>query len=157
MRRILLAILVLVLTLGVAPDITVRAADATPQSASPPSAPPAGVIFNDPTGSRARQYAIVTQVIRGIDASPPGTRITMAQYLYDLPTVTEALLRAHDRGVQVQVLVDSRARSVALTQLRTSIGTNKQRSSFVASCRQACMASAVSIMHAKFVLFSRTG
>lgn len=153
MRHLAFPVLAVILALAAVPV----PARAMPQSTSPPPAPPPGLIFNDPTGSRARQYAIINQLNRGIDASPKGATITMTQYLYDIPSTTEALLRAHARGVRVQVLVDSRARSTALTRLRQGIGTDKKRTSFVATCRQACMATATSIVHAKFFLFSRTG
>lgn len=160
MRRIAILLLAAVVALGVMPVTSARALpDKTgaPTSPTPPAAPPPGLIFNDPTGPRAGQHAIVTQLNRGIDAAPKGALITMTQYLYDQGSTTDALLRAHRRGVRVQVLVDSRARSAALTKLRKGLGTNKSRPGFVVTCRQSCMATATSIMHAKFFLFSRTG
>lgn len=124
---------------------------------TPPDAPPPGVIFNDPTGSKERQYALIAQLNRGINAAPRGSTITMAQYMYDMSSTTEALLRADARGVRVQVLVDGRAGSSALTKLRKGIGTDRSMRSFVATCQQSCMSTVESVMHAKFFLFSSTG
>jgi phosphatidylserine/phosphatidylglycerophosphate/cardiolipin synthase-like enzyme len=115
------------------------------------------LIFNDPTGSLAKHRRIINKVEQVIDHAPKGSRIRMAQYLFDLDSTADALVRAYARGVNVQLMIDDYPISPQTSRMRKVLGTNKTKPSFVARCVNACMSSNTSVMHAKFFLFSQSG
>lgn len=116
-----------------------------------------GLTFNDPTGSKAKHRKIIDKVEDAIDHAPRGSRIRMAQYLFDLDSTADALVRAYARGVNVQLLIDDYPISPQTARMRKTLGTNKKAKSFTARCVNSCMSSATSVMHAKFFLFSQSG
>jgi len=133
---------------------------ATPaQSATvaPPDTPRAGVVFNNPKGTKAQQLAIITQIDRALDAAPKGATIYMAQYLFDIDSTADKMIAAYQRGVHVQVLIDDGERTPQIARVREALGKDKSKLSFVATCRHGCMADTASVMHAKFYLFSQAG
>jgi hypothetical protein len=81
----------------------------------------------------------------------------MAMYLFDLQSTTDRLIAAHRRGVHVQVLLDDGETSEQYQQVRSVLGTDKTKGSFIFRCRRGCMSSVRSVMHAKFYLFTRVG
>jgi len=115
------------------------------------------LVFNNPKGSKAKELAIITEINRSIDAAPRGSTIRMAQYLFDINSVADKLIRAHKRGVNVQVLIDDGAKNKQTRKVRRALGTNKRARSFVTTCRRGCMSDIASVMHAKFYLFSKAG
>jgi phosphatidylserine/phosphatidylglycerophosphate/cardiolipin synthase-like enzyme len=115
------------------------------------------LVFNDPTGSLAKHRRIIDKVEDAIDHAPPGSRIRMAQYLFDLDSTADALVRAYARGVNVQLLIDDYPISPQTQRMRKTLGTNKKAKSYVARCVNSCMSSSTSVMHAKFFLFSQSG
>jgi len=116
-----------------------------------------GLVFNDPSGKSADKRRIVTRVEQAIDHSPKGSTIRIAQYLNDLDSSTDKLIKAYKRGVKVQLLIDDNPISKQTQRLRDTIGTNKKKASFVTRCTNSCMSSSLSVMHAKFFLFSQSG
>ncbi|MFH8792610.1 phospholipase D-like domain-containing protein [Streptomyces sp. NPDC017941] len=150
-------------------------ADAPPGHAPPRHAPPApatratppwteGPVFNDPLGTVKAQHTIRTRLVRLTDAAVPGSTIKAAVYhLWEAPVV-DALLHARERGVDVQVLLDSTSRTdrpnnPAYSRLATSLGTDRRKKSFVSLCPadKSCLGDprhGKSIMHNKFWLFS---
>ncbi len=130
---------------------TVDAAGDTPYTPTP------GTVFNNPKGSHAKQYAIMIKIKQSINAAPAGSTIRMAQYLFDLRVMSNALIRAHKRGVNVQVLIDDGETSKAIKELKAALGRDKTKPSYVFACRRGCMSSVRSVMHAKFYLFSQVG
>jgi phosphatidylserine/phosphatidylglycerophosphate/cardiolipin synthase-like enzyme len=116
-----------------------------------------GLIFNDPTGSLAKHRRIIDRVEDVIDHAPKGSRIRMAQYLFNLDSTADALIRAYARGVNVQLIIDDYPLSQQTQRLRKVLGTNKKKPSYVARCANSCMSSSKSVMHAKFLLFSQSG
>ena len=122
-----------------------------------PYTPKAGTVFNNPRGSRAKKRAIITQIDRAIDGSAPGSTIRMAMYLFDLQSTADRLIRAHRRGVHVQVLLDDGENSDQYKQVRKALGTDKSKGSYIFRCKRGCMSSVRSVMHAKFYLFTRVG
>lgn len=146
----LTAVLVGTLLLGgVAPAV----ADVT----SAPPASPGMARFNDPTGSVAEQYALVRGVDRAVDRTPGGATIRLAAYSFAMPSTSRALLRAHRRGVRVQVVVDDRSASWgSVRRLRAVLGTSTRRHSFVRVCHRSCRGTTGN-QHAKFVTISRSG
>jgi hypothetical protein len=115
------------------------------------------LIFNDPTGSLAKHRRIIDKVEDVIDHAPKGSRIRMAQYLFNLDSTADALVRAYARGVHVQLIIDDYPISAQTSRMRKVLGTNKKKSSYVARCVNSCMSSSTSVMHAKFFLFSQSG
>jgi phosphatidylserine/phosphatidylglycerophosphate/cardiolipin synthase-like enzyme len=117
-----------------------------------------GLTFNNPTGSLAQHRRIITVLEKAIDNAPPGSRIRMAQYLFNLDSTADKLIAAHLRGVVVQLLIDDYPSSVQTLRVRKALGTRKSATkSFVARCVNSCMSSETSVMHAKFFLFSQSG
>lgn len=116
-----------------------------------------GLIFNNIKGSKAQQEAILRHVHAAIDNAPRGSRIRIAQYLFDIQSSADKLLEAHKRGVGVQMLIDDNGPSAQTTQVRKALGTDQTKRSYVATCKRGCMSSQRSVQHAKFFLFSRSG
>ncbi len=149
MKRIVLTLICAITTFGISlPANAVTAPGYTPRNST---------TFNNPKGSRAAELAIVTQINRSIDASPRGSTIRMAQYLFNIDSSTDKLIAAYKRGVNVQLLIDDAESTTETRRVIRALGTNKAKSSFVATCRRSCMASTTSVMHAKFYLFSAVG
>ncbi len=148
MRPVVLILVGVLMMLGVAP-----AAEAV----GPVYTPKAGVVFNNPVGSKAKELAINRTIDRAIDAAPKNSTIYMAQYLFDINSTADKLVAAYRRGVHVRVLVDDGVRNKQVKRVRKAIGTNKKKLSFVATCSHSCMSSKASVMHAKFYLFSKAG
>jgi phosphatidylserine/phosphatidylglycerophosphate/cardiolipin synthase-like enzyme len=93
---------------GVTAVLTVAGlvATAPPATAAPVKPVIDGPVFNDPLGTPAQQGAIFTQLINLIDATPAGETIRGSDFgLYDVP-VADALNAAHDRGVNVKLILD---------------------------------------------------
>ncbi|MFD4632930.1 phospholipase D-like domain-containing protein [Streptomyces sp. NPDC058284] len=124
-----------------------------------------GPIFNDPKGSVDQQYAVRTRLVELTNAAVPGSTIKVAVYHVWEATVVDALVAAKNRGVHVQILLDSTSRTDRPTnpsynQLKSALGTDRSRTSFVSVCPtdKSCLGNPAygkSIMHNKFWLFSQ--
>lgn len=128
---------------------------ATPAAAAVSS----GAVFNNPTVA-SQQYAIVEHLQNLIRGASAGSTIRVAIYHFTLTRVSNDLLAAHDRGVNVKLVVDSQSRNYAAVQsLIGALGTNRANPSSVTVCTtdRACIGNAgTPIMHNKFFLFSNT-
>ncbi|MFZ3592738.1 phospholipase D-like domain-containing protein [Streptomyces sp. BH104] len=121
-------------------------------------------VFNDPVGTAAEQQAIVTRQVELIDGAPAGSRIRLAMFYADDPTVTDALIAAHARGVAVQAILDSTAASMAPYQsLLGALGGDTSKASWVMNCGagRGCIGTRTlgtvdAINHNKFLLLSST-
>lgn len=123
-----------------------------------------GPIFNDPLGTPQEQYAIRTRLVELTDAALPGSTIKVAVYHVWEQTIVDALKRARDRGVRVQILLDSTSKTdrpdnTVYSQLVSLFGTSRANPSFVSLCptNKSCLGDpkfGKSIMHNKFWLFS---
>jgi len=112
------------------------------------------VMFNDPSGGPDEQYALVHAINEEIDAASPGATVRLAAYSLAMPPTTRALVRAHERGVRVQVVVDDHSgRWGAAKRLREELGTDVGSGSFVKVCRLSCRGGRGN-QHAKFVTVS---
>lgn len=125
-------------------------------------------VFNLLRTSRAKQLSIVEHIGRSIDAAPKDSTIRIAQYAFDVESTAKKLVKAHRRGVHVQLLVDRHKRYAAqpwedyntsrqTLRLTRELGTDKKKSSFVTMCQASCMSNRTSAMHAKIYLFSQVG
>jgi phosphatidylserine/phosphatidylglycerophosphate/cardiolipin synthase-like enzyme len=122
--------------------------------------PRPGVIFNNPKGSRAAEYVIITQLARAIDNSPRGSTISMTMYLFDQPSLSWRLWAAHRRGVNVQVILDDGEASPEARYIKKYLNIKRAGwgKSFVKSCRRSCMSNvAGSVTHSKVYTFSQVG
>ena len=116
--------------------------------------------FNDPHDAVERA-AIQNHIIGLIAGTPAGATIRISTYLFASGAYRDALLAAHTRGVNVQLLVDA-----SLTQdtsgttffaLANGLGRDRSQPSFAVRCPadRGCIGSGID--HAKFFLFSETG
>ncbi|MER8029536.1 phospholipase D-like domain-containing protein [Streptomyces bauhiniae] len=130
---------------------------------TPAFAAGSGPVFNipGPDSSQAEKEAIRAQFLNVIQSAVPGSTLKMAMYhLWDT-TVAQALADAHDRGVNVQVIMDSTETSsdgdgTSYPLLSAALGTNTSASSFVTLCgtKRACNSTVTpSINHNKFLIY----
>lgn len=103
--------------------------------------------FNKP-GSDAQ----ITKAIRLINGAPDGSVIRMSLYNLTRDDVYSALVNAKRRGVDLRVVANGENDDAELLQrLATRLGSHFKW------CRNACISShSEGIMHAKYMLFSRT-
>jgi phosphatidylserine/phosphatidylglycerophosphate/cardiolipin synthase-like enzyme len=119
--------------------------------------PTAGATFNDPTGTRDKQTALMDQIIAAVNNVPSGSIIRFVAYSFDYDDMADALIAAKDRGVQVRLLIDSHAETAEIKRLRSKLGTGTSDGSYLRTCKYSCMANKPSFIHSKLYLFSRTG
>ncbi|MGH3510364.1 MAG: phospholipase D-like domain-containing protein [Nocardioidaceae bacterium] len=118
--------------------------------------PVTGAVFNRPTGTPGQQRAIFTALNKAINAAPSGSMIQFAVYSFsELPTA-DALLAAHRRGVNVQLIFDNHHIYPAEAKLRGALGKNTFAKSFVLYCHHSCRGTG-GMMHDKLFLFSQSG
>ncbi|GAA3733974.1 hypothetical protein GCM10022225_15380 [Plantactinospora mayteni] len=129
-----------------------------------PTAPAAaavtsGAVFNNPTVA-SQQYAVIEHIQGLVQAAAAGSTIRVAIYHFSLTRVSNDLIAAYDRGVNVRVVVDSESRDYpAVTSLIGKLGTSRSTPSWVTVCTtgRACIGNlGTPIMHNKFFLFSNT-
>ncbi|MBN3928861.1 phosphatidylserine/phosphatidylglycerophosphate/cardiolipin synthase family protein [Streptomyces verrucosisporus] len=82
-----------------------------------------GAVFNDPQGTTARKNAVKDHIIGAVNATQSGRTIRAALYALADQDYADALIAAHDRGVQVRVVLDSKyADRSAARNVRTALG-----------------------------------
>lgn len=118
--------------------------------------PAPGAAFNYPVGGTAARTALVRRVIAAINHTPRGETIRIAAYSFDRTDVMNALLRAHSRGVHVQMVLNDNWFSHQTFHLRHVFGHNIHASSFVAFCSGSCRGGPGNL-HMKVYAFSRSG
>jgi len=123
---------------------------------SPRYSPRSGLVFNNPRGTAGQKLAIITTLNRSIDVAPKGSTIRMAQFLFDIDSTAKKLVAAHRRGVNVQMIIDSKPSPQTKLLIR-ELKQNRRAKSFVVRCTASCMAGGTSVMHAKFFMFSTAG
>ena len=158
--------LVLVVSLGlVAPgQANGVASSADTSAAAKPKPKPnkweafSGPFFNDPHLAKGH-FQIERRVIKTINNTPKGSSIRIAIYSFDRLPVAHALVAAHRRGVQVQMLLNDHWETPAMKVVRAEIGKNRGEGSFIYKCKQSCRGAANEFnnLHTKFYLFSQAG
>lgn len=129
------------------------------------AAPVTAAVFNNPAGTAADKAALQNRIVDLIGTAAAGSRIRMAMYYADDATIPNALIAAHQRGVNVQVIFDGRQTAEPLwPTLTAELGTNLSAASYALACPsgRGCIGNRVlgsvdSINHNKFLLFSSTG
>jgi len=118
--------------------------------------PAAGAAFNYPVGGVAARTALVRRVIAAINHTPRGEFIRIAAYSFDRRDVMNALLRAHHRGVRIQIVLNDNWTSPQTLHLRKVLGHNIKRTSFLRICKGSCRGGPGNL-HMKVYAFSRSG
>jgi phosphatidylserine/phosphatidylglycerophosphate/cardiolipin synthase-like enzyme len=119
-------------------------------------APAPGPLFNNPRGTKVAKNRILHSIVAAVDHAPRHSTIRIAAYSFDRPDVADALVRAHNRGVDVQMVLNDNWTSKATLRLQRHFGQDPNRSSFVVICRQSCRGGAGN-QHMKFYMFSKSG
>lgn len=147
---------------GLAPSVlAVRAAAAAPDNYTPPR----GVKFNNPLVNDKRRV-ILRHLVRTIDSVPRGQNIRVASWNIRSDAFTDALIRAHRRGVSVRVLIsygnaNPELPNKGFNRLQAELrkGNDKRKPSMRSwgrKCRSSCRGQR-GIMHSKLFLFSQAG
>ncbi|WP_282693057.1 phospholipase D-like domain-containing protein [Streptomyces sp. CC208A] len=131
-----------------------------------------GAVFNNPKGTVTEQNAVKDHIINAIRRTESGRVIRSALYALNDQAYTDALVAAHQRNVNVRVVLDVKyADSAAAKNLISALGKDKTARSWVYVCKKypsnpdstigGCIATADDIdkprNHNKFFTFSRTG
>jgi len=151
------------------PTVTAAAVAPAKQTANKPTryTPTGGPTFNNPYGSVASRRAIIRKLLNTIDATPKRSEIRIASWNVRSNNITAALLRAHNRGVSVQVVMDhsnwnaqnpnpDAARLKAGLKRKHNSKRKPERRSWLRQCAGACRGPH-GIAHTKFFLFSKAG
>ncbi|MFE7095070.1 phospholipase D-like domain-containing protein [Streptomyces erythrochromogenes] len=143
-------------------------------SAEPTTYVSTGPVFNDPKDpGGVKQRAILSHLGRLVNGATPGSTIRISLYVFGSGWLADQLAAAHQRGVNVQVLVDDDSvnapwmgtsgktvQSKLETAFAKAPGAGQQfGSSWFKKCAagQACLAKGTGgVNHNKFFLFSRT-
>lgn len=97
-------------------------------------------------------YTIINELVKYLDAAIKGSSVKANIYLLDSNPIIQAFLRAHSRGVNIEVMIDNsredsqKTNSAAISNLRKELGTN-----LIVLTSDA---SPSSINHHKHILFS---
>lgn len=126
--------------------------------------PRPGQTFNNPYGGSAAAHRIVTRLVRSINSVKAGHKIRIATWNYRSPAITRALIRAHNRGVSVRVIMDYGNWNpdipnalAARTHRALKQGNNKVRpkmTSWLRRCKGSCRGPH-GIAHTKFYTFDK--
>ena len=119
--------------------------------------------FQDPGANPAPDHSLEQHAIDLIDATPSGERITFAFRDFNSDAVTDALIRAHDRGVTIDGVIDGGEWTrTAVQRLRAALGPDHAVvCGYPDFFFNSCIANTVtgplhnSLQHNKFLTFSR--
>lgn len=116
-----------------------------------------GVPVADPE-TQAGEHPVVARLVELIEHTPPGERIRIITRSFSLHPVADALVRAHQRGVRVQIIanrgVSKGFRAVA--KMKDEIGTDRREDSFI-HLSTGSKRSEGTAVHQKTWTFSRVG
>lgn len=129
-----------------------------------------GVVFNKPNGTTTEQGAILSHLGRLVNGTPSGSTIRISLYAFGSSWLADQLVQAHQRNVNVQVLVDDTSVSAAWMgssgkavrdKLQAAFATQSapgQASWFrVCAAGRPCLAAGTGgVNHNKFFLFTRS-
>jgi phosphatidylserine/phosphatidylglycerophosphate/cardiolipin synthase-like enzyme len=118
--------------------------------------PEPGPLFNNPRGNLEAKNRLLTKIVKTINSTPPHSTIRIAAYSNDRRDVVDALLAAHKRGVDVQMVLNDNWTSGQTNRLARVIGRDTNRRSFLAICAGSCRGG-YGNQHMKFYLFSKAG
>jgi phosphatidylserine/phosphatidylglycerophosphate/cardiolipin synthase-like enzyme len=119
-------------------------------------APEQGALFNNPWGGDQAKNRLLKKITRTINATPSGSTIRIAAYSNDRKDVTDALIKAHRRKVDVRVLLNGNWTSKQTTRMQRVLGKDRGKRSFVHICKYSCRGKRGNL-HSKFYLFTKAG
>ncbi|MGA8255339.1 MAG: phospholipase D-like domain-containing protein [Nocardioides sp.] len=142
------------LSTSVLTDGTLGRSGVTPAARRKPQGfiPDKGVLLSNPYASNRRE--ILTRVIQTIKNTAKGQTVRIAVWNFADPPTTKALVRADQRGVNVQLVVAGSVVGPQWEAVKAQLNRNKSDDSFAVKCKGACRSRA-KIMHSKVFLFSR--
>ncbi|WP_310962360.1 phospholipase D family protein [Nocardioides terrisoli] len=167
--RVLVPTLAIAVVLGVvalaAPTTAATRAAATQVAArtTTPWSPRSGPVFNDANGTWPERNRIARKIIRSIDGSKKGSTIRIATWSFFTRPALHALIRAHQRGVSVRlVMASGRAKQSPnyWTLKRALKKGNRKRPPAMRSGARTCRATCRGThgtLHSKLFLFSKVG
>jgi hypothetical protein len=136
------------------------AAQATPDHYNPTN----GATFNNPFGGNVARSRINTKLIRTINSVKSGHKIRIASWNFRSPAISRALIRAHQRGVSVRVIMDygnwnpdipnAIARRTHDALSRGDKHRNPNMTSWLRRCKGSCRGRH-GIAHTKFYTFDQ--
>ena len=117
-----------------------------------------GAFFNNPHVN-ADRFKIERRIIDTIRHVPKGGTIRIAVYSFDREGVADALIAAHKRGVQIQMLLNDHQDTHAMKRVRAVLGSNRFAKNFIYKCKSGCrtFADQYRNLHSKFYTFSQAG
>jgi phosphatidylserine/phosphatidylglycerophosphate/cardiolipin synthase-like enzyme len=118
--------------------------------------PDDGATFNNPWGRTPEKERLLTKITRTIESAHKGSTVRIAAYSNDRKDVTDALIKAHRRGVNVRVLLNDNWTSYQTKRLRNVLGTNIEKRSYLRICVNSCRGKRGNL-HSKFYLFTHAG
>ena len=118
--------------------------------------PEPGPLFNNPRGNLEAKNRLLTKIVQTINSTPPHSVIRIAAYSNDRRDVVDALIAAHKRGVDVQMVLNDNWTSGQTNRLARVIGRDTNRRSFLSICAGSCRGG-YGNQHMKFYLFTRAG
>ena len=122
--------------------------------AARPFVPIPGAVFGDPY---ARHNMILVRLLANIAHTPRGATIRIVGYSFSLGNVATALLKAHRRGVNVQVVVDGHSRVWSPAHRMVPVlGRDVTRRSFFVLTHGSARGTG-GVTHQKSWTFSRVG
>ena len=155
-RRVAIGMIAL-MAVSLAPAATQAAPDRAPSSKPAASKwqPKQGAFFNVPRAGD-RQFTLHQQIVAAIRHAKKGSLIRIAVFSFDRTFVAQELIKAHKRGVQVQVLLNNHQVTPAQKMLHRALGHDRHKKSFAYECSRGCRSRGEN-QHIKFYLFSKTG
>lgn len=131
------------------------ASGSKPQQPKPKWQPAEGAWFNTPRHG-GKQWILHQHIVAAIDHAQPHSFIRIALFSFDRKYVASRLIKAHARGVHVQVLLNDHQVTPAQKMLHRALGTHRFHKSFAYECSHGCRSRGENL-HTKFYLFSHTG
>lgn len=130
---------------------------------APPYAVSLGPIFNNATGTYAQKSTIQRHILGAINHAHKGSTIHIATWSFFSGPATDALIRAHKRGVSVRFVM-ARGKSKhnpSFSRLRAALRKGNANRPYalrsgVRTCQATCRGTH-GTMHSKIFLFSWTG
>ena len=118
--------------------------------------PAQGSYFNYPRAGAKARTNLIRRVIAGINHAPKGSYIRFAMYSFDRRDVGDALVKAHKRGVRIQMIVNDNWTSAQTMRMKRMLGSNIYAKNFVKICKGSCRGGKGNL-HMKVYAFSQTG
>jgi phosphatidylserine/phosphatidylglycerophosphate/cardiolipin synthase-like enzyme len=117
-----------------------------------------GAFFNNPHVN-ADRFTIERRLIDTIRHVPRGGTVRIAVYSFDRIPVANAIIAAHKRGVNFQMLLNDHQDTHAMKMVRGVLGTNRFAKNFIYKCHEGCRTTADQYrnLHMKLYTFTQAG